>query len=410
MDFAEKKILLGVTGGIAAYKAAELARLLFKAGADVHACMTPSATKFISPLTLEALTGNPVRSEIFSLRNDSSIAHTELGRGMDAAVIAPATADFLGRLAGGLADQLLLNVLMASTMPVLLCPSMNANMWDNPLVQANITRLRAIPRYSFVDPDAGWLACRVVGRGRLPDPPDIAARLARLLTPQDLAGKHVVVSAGPTREWIDPVRFLSNPSTGKMGYAIAEAAWSRGARVTLVSGPSTLETPLGCERVDVETTADLKSAVDSALSTADVLIMAAAPADWRPIQRHTQKQKKRTETQSVELTRTEDVLMGASTSKPAHCVIVGFAAETQQLLENAGEKARKKGVDLLFVNRVGSEAKDTGFGAATNAGVILNGEGQPVAELPVASKRVIADGLLDAVVGLRSTTIPGVTT
>jgi len=391
---SKARILLGVTGGIAAYKAAELARLLFKSGADVHVVMTPSATKFITPLTLEALTGNPVRVEMFSLRDDSSIAHTELGRDMDAAVIAPATADFLGRLAGGLADQLLLNVLMASTMPVLICPSMNAHMWDNPLVQNNLSRLDALDRYTILTPDSGWLACRVVGKGRLPDPPDIVRHLERLLSTDDLRGEHVVVTAGPTREWLDPVRFLSNPSTGRMGYAVAEAAWTRGARVTLVSGPTALEAPLGVDRIEVGSTEDMQRAVQTALPTATMLVMAAAPADFRPPVTHAQKQKKGESDQTLVLTRTPDILASVKDTRPPGCRVLGFAAETENLLANAADKARRKGVDLLFVNRVGGA--DTGFGTATNAGTLLDGAGATVRELPMATKREIADQLLDA--------------
>ena len=389
--FQGKRVLVGVTGGIAAYKGAELVRLLVNAGADVHVVMTQAATKFITPLTLETLSGHPVGTEIFTLGAGSSIEHTELGRGIDAAVVAPATADFLGRLAGGLADELLLNVLMASHMPVLLCPAMNVEMWVNPLVQRNVGILKGIVRYRWLEPDEGALACRVVGRGRLPDPPRIVRHLARLLSPQDFAGRRVVVTAGPTREWMDPVRFLSNPSTGRMGYAVAEAAWERGAQVTLVAGPTELPDPEGVDVVHVDTTTELQSAVGRAMAGADVLVMAAAPADWRPSVVHTRKLKKGDVAREIALERTPDVL--AQLPRDG-AVIVGFAAETGDLATEGREKAIRKRVDLLFANHVFKDGGDTGFASATNAGVILDGLGEIVDEVPLLPKPLVAHRLL----------------
>ncbi len=388
-----KRILVGVTGGIAAYKAAELVRLLDKAGADVHVCMTPSATKFITPLTLETLSGNKVYTDIFALHGDSQIAHTEFGRDMDAAVIAPCTADFLGRLAGGLADQLLLCSLMASTMPVLLCPSMNVEMLRNPLVQRNIELLSGIDRYTVMEPEEGWLACRVEGAGRLPHPQRIVNHLRRLLEPQSLAGKHLVITAGPTREWLDPVRFLSNPSTGRMGYALAEIAWEMGARVTLITGPTNLPLPEGADVRTVETTTDLLDTVEAAVHDVDALIMAVAPADYRPVKRHTHKVKKGEGTATLALERTPDVLATVA-SRIEKTLLVGFSAETRDHAVNAVQKATKKQMDLVFVNDVSPEAQGTGFGTLTNAGILFDRAGEVVDDIRLMSKQDVARRIL----------------
>ena len=390
-----RRILVGITGGIAAYKAAELVRLIVKSGGDPHVVMTQSATRFITPLTLETLSGNPVHTEIFSLDGGGRITHTELTRDMDAAVIAPATADFIGRLAGGLADQLLLCALMASRIPVLLCPAMNVEMWNNPLVQRNLEILRSIDRYRWVEPGTGWLACNVVGAGRLPDPPVILTHLVQTVEPQDLAGRQLVITAGATREWLDPVRFLSNPSTGRMGYALAEAAWERGADVTLLSGSSALDPPEGVDLRTFTTTEDLLSQLRTTVVGADALIMAAAPADWRPTETHDQKQKKVSGDQRLSLTRTPDILASLDAGATLK---VGFAAETQNLETNAKAKVRRKGLDLIFANPVGA-GSDTGFGATTNAGTLLDSSGDVIARFDVPlSKAALAHQILNHVV------------
>ena len=385
------RVLVGVTGGIAAYKAAELVRLLVTAGHDVHVQMTPAAREFITPLTLETLSQNPVATGIFALAGGASIQHTEAGRDAALAVVAPATADFLGRLAGGLADNVILATLMASRMPVLLCPSMNVEMWDNPLVQVNLARLEALERYRVVAPDAGWLACRVEGRGRLPEPARIMRHVARALAPQDLMGRRVVVTAGPTREWLDPVRFLSNASSGRMGYAVAEAAWERGADVVLVTGPTALEAPEGVRVRRVESTADLLDAVTDEAATADALIMAAAPADYRPASRSATKLKKSAPLSALPLERTPDIL--SQVTCPG--VVVGFAAETHDVIENARTKATGKPVALLFANQVGG---GRAFGTEDNEGVLLDGSGAVIGTLGPAPKRAIGHGILDRVV------------
>lgn len=392
-----KRILLGVTGGIAAYKSAELVRALVKSDAEVHVCMTNAATKFITPLTLETLSKNRVRTQIFASGEDSTIEHTEFGRHMDGAVIAPASADFLGRLANGLADQLLLCALMASEMPALLCPSMNHFMWSNPLVQRNVSILSEINRYHWLPPDSGELACNVEGTGRLPDTTRIAAALTKMLSPQDLAGRKLVITAGPTREWLDPVRFLSNPSTGKMGYALAKAAWERGADVQLITGPSALEPPSGVAVNHVNTTQELLAAVRQTLTGADALLMAAAPADYRPEDTQPHKIKKNGTSRTLELLRTPDILksIGAQSNGT---LLLGFAAETQNHRTAAAKKAQNKSLDLIFANDVGSESLNTGFGKDTNGGTLLDGNGQVLEEIGVQSKDEVAHLILNHLV------------
>ena len=395
--FSGRRILVGVTGGIAAYKAAELVRLLQKAGADVHVCMTEAATKFITPLTLETLSGNPVRQNIWDLRSDSSIAHTEWGRDMDAVIVAPATADFLARLALGLADQLLLNVLLASDMPVLLCPSMNDRMWANPLVQQNVTRLQSMDRFTVLTPDTGWLACGVVGAGRLTEPSLIVDALARRLRTPDMDGKRVVVTAGPTREHVDPVRFFSNPSTGRMGFALAYAAWERGADVTLIHGPTQIEPPVQVSAHRIRTTVELLDAVREEVVNADLLLMAAAPADFRPAVTYEQKQRKAGTTTEVELTPNPDVL--GTLAKTEHSAfVVGFAAETENFTRNAAVKARRKRMDLIFVNQVSADERNTGFSSKTNAGSIMDGDGLLIRRVELGPKITVAHSLLDEAV------------
>ena len=392
--FAGRRILVGITGGIAAYKSAELVRLLQKAGAEVHVCMTPAATKFITPLTLETLTGNPVRHTIWDLSSDSTIAHTEWGRDMDAVVVAPATADFLARLAHGLADQLLLNVLLASEMPVVLCPSMNDRMWVNPLVQQNVRRLDAMDRFTILTPDTGWLACGVVGTGRLSEPAHIVDALAARLQHSDLSGKRVVVTAGPTREHFDPVRFLSNPSTGRMGFAIAYAAWERGADVRLICGPTEVEPPVQVATRRIRTTVELLEAVKEEIAHADLLLMAAAPADYRPAETYPQKQKKTDAVGEWVVTSNPDILTSIAAVEHS-AFVIGFAAETQEITQRAADKVRRKKMDLIFANQVSADLQDTGFSSPTNAGSIIDSQGVVVRHVELGPKVSVAHALLD---------------
>ncbi len=403
MPLQNRQILLGITGGIAAYKAAELARNLVRAGADVHVVMTESATRFITPLTLEALTGNPVGTSLWSTRagaeqDSREIHHTEAGRHADAIVIAPATANFIGRTAHGLADDLLSSILLASNCPVLLAPAMNAEMWKNPLVQRNLETLQSLDRYHTVGPGVGELACRVTGPGRLAEPREILESLERVLRDQsstrDLEGHRIVVTAGPTREHIDPVRFLSNPSTGRMGFALANAAAQRGAAVTLVHGPVDGDIAPSIERVPVISAEEMLQAVETALEGADVLVMAAAVADWRPTLSAEHKQKKSEGPLALEMVRTPDILQ--ETAGWPGLMRVGFAAETQDLLEHARDKLERKKLDILIANLVGPSAEGTGFGTETNGGWILTNQGRET-ELPLLSKSAFADQILDSI-------------
>lgn len=394
--FRDKRIVLGVCGGIAAYKAVELLRLLVKAGADVHVVMTHHAREFVAPLTFQTLSGNPVNCELFDLIQEREIGHISLADRADLFIIAPATANVIGKLANGLADDLLTTTLMATRAPVLLVPAMNTNMWENPIYQENQARL-ARHGYHFMAPAVGGLACGWEGRGKLPDPADIFDFAEPLVGTQELAGKKVLVTAGPTREELDPVRYLGNHSSGKMGYAVARAARNRGARVVLVSGPVALPPPQGVELLKVVSAREMAAAVFSRCDHADVIIKAAAVADFRPVSRETGKIKKgQTEGVTLELVRNPDILAELGTRKGKY-LLVGFAAETGNLLVNARKKLKEKNLDLIVANDV-TEA-GSGFGADTNS-VRLIGRDREIESLPCLAKGEVADRLLDRVVEL----------
>ena len=394
----QRRVLLAVSGGIAAYKAPELVRRLKDAGADVHVMLTTAGAKFVSPLSLEVVSGHPVGVGLWETDAESGIVHTDLGKDADVILVAPATANLIGRIRQGLADDLVTTTIMACQTPVMLCPSMNTEMLNNPLVQENLTALTAMDRYTLVDPSAGELACGVVGPGRLPDPPEIIEALGRLLRPRDLDGVRLTVTAGPTREALDPVRFVTNHSTGTMGFALARAAAQRGADVTLIAGPVALATPPGvARRVDIVTASDIAAAVDAAWERTDVLVMAAAVADYRPRAVADQKLKKGEGDLTLALERTTDVL--ASTARlPGRDrkVVIGFAAETEHLEVNARGKLERKGLDAIVANDV--SASDTGFGAGDNVGLVVTREGaSPLARAPKAS---FAHAVLDRLVPL----------
>jgi len=322
------------------------------------------------------------------------IQHTDLGRDSDLILVAPATANTIGRVAAGLADTLLVSLIMASHTPVLFAPAMNVEMWNNPIVQRNLAALRALGRYDVVPPETGELACGVLGAGRLAPIPDIVAHARRALAPHDLAGRHVLVTAGPTREPIDPVRFVTNHSTGKMGYALAQAAWERGARVTLVSGPVDLPAPVGLERVPVTTAAQMAAAVLDRAAAADALLMVAAVADYRPATVATAKIKKTAEPRSLALERTTDILAAvserrAATGRPG--LVLGFAAETEDVEAHATAKLEQKGLDFILANHVGQS--EGGFGDDRNAGVLLGRSGFRVV-FPLQDKAALAHGIL----------------
>lgn len=395
MNLQGKTIVLGVTGGIAVYKAVELLRLLTKAGATVHVIMTRAATEFVTPLTFQTLSGNPVHTELFNLIQEQEIGHISLADRADALVIAPATANCIGKLAGGIADDLLTTTAMATKAPVLLAPAMNVNMYEHPAYQENEQRLRRLG-YRMVDPEPGLLACGWQGKGRLAAPEVIFEAICRLLAPQDLSGQTILMTAGPTREELDPIRFISNHSSGRMGYALAQAAQRRGARVILVSGPVALEPPQGVELVAVESACQMQQAVMAQVVDCTVVIKAAAVADYRPVLRRDQKIKKQGERLVVELERNPDILadLGRMEKRP---LLVGFAAETTELQAHAAAKLTAKNLDMVVANDVTQEG--AGFNVSTNVCQLLFRDGR-VEPLVLMSKEALADLILDRVLDL----------
>jgi len=393
----DKTIVLGVSGGIAVYKAVEVLRLLTKAGADVHVVMTANACEFVTPLTFQTLSKNPVHTALFDLYQEREIGHISLAERADLFMVAPATANLIGKIANGLADDLLTTSLMATRAPVLICPAMNTNMYLNPLYQRNHRRLTDTG-YQLLEPASGELACGWQGQGKLPDPQLIFAAVCRLLAPGDLTGVKLLVTAGPTREDIDPVRYLSNYSSGKMGYAIAAAAAARGAQVTLISGPVSLMPPAGVDMVAVTTALEMQQALETRFDATDVVIKAAAVADYRPAQRASQKIKKQADMLTLHLEKNPDLLAKLGQRK-THQLLIGFAAETENLLENAATKLRSKNLDLIVANDV--SAPGSAFGGDTNQVKFLFADGQ-VEELPLLTKDQVAHLLLDRIVKLRA--------
>ncbi len=391
----DKTIVVALSGGIACYKGAELVRLLVRGGAKVRVVMTEAAQQFITPLTLQTLSGHPVATQLFDLTQESEIGHIHLADSADAFVVAPATANVIAKLAHGLADDMLTTIALATRAPVLVAPSMNVNMYEHAATQENLATLRR-RGVTIVEPGEGFLACGWEGKGRLSEPADIVREIERRLVPQDLAGRRVVVTAGPNREALDPVRFLSNKSTGKMGFACAAAAWQRGAQVELIAGPTSLTTPYGVTRHEATTAADMRDAVVKAFEMADVLIMSAAVADYRPAKVAPQKLKKQGGTLQLELVRTVDILAEIAPKKGKR-LVVGFAAETQDVLANAASKLTRKGLDLIVANDVAGS--DTGFAVDTNAVTILDSGGGRE-DIPLMSKADVADRILDRVARL----------
>jgi phosphopantothenoylcysteine decarboxylase / phosphopantothenate---cysteine ligase len=394
--YAGSRILLGVTGGIASYKSAWLARLLTKAGAEVDVVMTRAATEFVGAITFEALTGRPVHVGMFE--QGRALDHIALARGSTAIVVAPATADFLARAATGQADDLLTSVLLAANCPVLLVPAMNDHMWAHPQTKHNVAHVETLG-YRVLAPDEGALAAgEGTGPGRMPEPETIFAHVGRLLEPRgSLSGKRVVVTAGPTREAIDPVRFISNHSSGKMGVALASAAWRRGADVTLVSGPMSVDAPTAVGVTTVESTSDMEAAIDSALPSADVLIMAAAPADFRPSSVAPSKIKKTDAPTPISLAPTPDILKSTRERRRQGSVVVGFALETNDALANGRRKLESKDLDMIVVND--ATEPGAGFGTDTNRVTLIARDGAETA-LPLMSKADVADAILDRVEAL----------
>ncbi len=390
-----KTVVLGVSGGIAVYKAVELLRLLIKARAEVHVVMTKSACEFVTPLTFQTLSHNPVHTELFDLYQEQEIGHISLADRADLFLVAPATANLVGKLANGLADDLLLTSLMATKAPVLLCPAMNTNMYEDQRYQRNHHQLLA-DGFHLLEPISGDLACGWQGKGKLPDPQQIFETACKLLVPGDLSGVRILVTAGPTREEIDPVRYLSNHSSGKMGYAIARSAAARGADVTLISGPVALDEPFGIRTLQITSTLEMQQLLMERYEDSDVVIKAAAVADYRPVQKAQQKIKKKTEEFSLQLEKNPDLLAELGQCKKKQ-ILVGFAAETENLLENATAKLKKKNLDMIVANDVTAEG--AGFGSETNLVNFLFADGRKEA-LPLQSKDKVADVLLDRVLEL----------
>ena len=389
----EKNIVVGVTGGISAYKAVEVLRLLVKGGARTRVAMTAHATKFVTPLTFEALSGNKVVWDMWDAGTDP-MDHIAWGQEADLVIIAPATANFIGKMANGLADDFLSTLVLAATAKVLVCPAMNSRMFENPVVQENMRRLME-RGYTVMPPAEGDLACGAEGLGRLPEPDDIVDQAAFLLAEHDLAGLKMLVTAGATTEAIDPVRYMTNRSSGKMGYALARAAGLRGAEVILVSGPTHLRPPRNVAFRRVNTAEEMRQAVLGHRATCDVILKAAAVLDYKPRQTSAHKIKKLEEIQTLELVRNPDILAELGCTKEnRRCLLVGFAAETQDLLANASEKLRQKNLDMIVANDVSRE--DAGFEVDTNVVRLLYRDGQ-VEELPLMTKQEVADHVLDRI-------------
>jgi len=399
------RITLGVTGGVAAYKAAELVRRLQKEDFSVQVVMTRSAREFITPLTFAALTGQKVITDLFAgaaasgeANLESAIEHIAVAQRTDLLLVAPATADILAKFARGIADDFLTTLYLATAAPVVVAPAMNVNMWDHAATQENIEMLRARGVH-IVDPDEGYLACGMTGAGRLAGQEEIVKAVREVLhVRRDLEGQTILVTAGPTREDLDPVRFLTNRSSGKMGYAVAEAAARRGARVSLITGPTALETPAGVERVDVRTAEEMHRAVIERFRNSSIAILAAAVADYRPAEKHTEKIKKSAESLSISLIPTTDILADVAKNKGDR-LVVGFAAETDHVAENARKKLTTKNADLIVANDVTAEG--AGFDSDTNIVTLFSRDGRDLA-LPKLGKSEVAQRILDEVVRLHT--------
>ena len=392
----QRTIVLGVSGGIACYKAVELVRLLVVQGYAVQVILTRGATEFVTPLTFQTLSGRPVATETFNLTQESEIGHINLADSADLFVIAPATANVIGKIAGGIADDLLTTVVMATVAPVLIAPAMNVHMYENPILQENIRKLRRIG-YHFLEPAEGYLACGYEGKGRLPEPERILEEIQRLLKKKDLIGEKLLITAGPNREPLDPVRYISNRSSGKMGYALARAGLRRGAEVTLVSGPTELDPPAGARLIWVTTAAEMRKAVLDEYANCTAVIMAAAVADYHPAQFASKKIKRGEGAIEIRFEPNPDILKELGANKNGK-VLVGFAAETEQLIANAEKKLRDKNLDMIVANNV-SEA-GSGFDGDTNMATILD-RGGIVRSLPLMSKDDLADEIYDSLLALK---------
>lgn len=408
-SFTEKKVALGVSGGIAAYKAVEVLRGLQQAGCTVRVGMTRRACEFIQPLTFRALSGSHVIVDDYAPDNPDPIAHITFSQTVDLFLIAPATANIIGKLANGIADDFLTSTYLASTSPVLIAPAMNTSMWHHPATQRNLRQLRS-DGVHVIEPDDGEMACGTIGPGRLSEPERIVAAALEILQSseneraRDLAGEHVLITVGATREAIDPVRFLSNNSSGRMGFAIAEAAKRRGARVTMVAGATTTAPPDDAVLVRVDSAAEMHAAVMNELSDASVFIGAAAVADYRPVERSSRKIKKTQSSLSLVLERTPDILRDVANAKPDGLLVIGFAAETENVLAYAREKLTAKNLDAIVANDITQDG--VGFDTVTNEVTIISRDRKAPVHVPRMAKTNVANIILDEVVRLRARVKP----
>jgi len=394
--FEGKNIIVGVTGGIAAYKSCDLVRQLVKGNASVQVVMTQNATEFVTPLTMQTLSGNRVALKTFDLAWEAEIGHISLADNSDVIVIAPASASFIGKITSGIADSLLATVILAAKCPIILCPAMNVNMYSNPAVQENLTKLRQ-RGLIIIEPGEGELACGWEGKGRLPEIDDIVYEIEAALTPKDLNGEKVLVTAGATREHIDPVRFISNPSSGKMGYALANEARKRGAQVKLISGKTDLTPPYGVELIHTESASDMYDAVIKHLKWSTIVIKAAAVGDYTPQIKQNGKIKKESGKKTIELKQTRDILKEVGGKKNGR-IVIGFAAESENLIKNAKEKLKSKKADMIVANNILEPG--AGFEKDTNRVHLLYGGNTE--ELPLMSKSDIAQKVLDRISSIKS--------
>ncbi|MCR5254785.1 MAG: bifunctional phosphopantothenoylcysteine decarboxylase/phosphopantothenate--cysteine ligase CoaBC [Acetatifactor sp.] len=389
-----KTVVLGVTGSIAAYKTASLASALKKLNCDVHVIMTKNAVNFINPITFETLTGNKCLIDTFDRNFEFNVEHVALAKAADIFVVAPASANVIGKIAGGIADDMLTTTILGCKCPVLVAPAMNTNMYDNPILQDNLDKLRRFG-YRIIEPAEGYLACGDTGKGKMPEPEELLEYIKlEIAEKKDLAGKRIVITAGPTIEKLDPVRFISNHSTGKMGYALAAECARRGADVTLVSGPVAIKAPMGVELVKINSAREMASAVKERFSCTDIVIKAAAVADYRPVSVSSEKIKKSDSDMSIELERTEDILKYLGEHKAPGQIVCGFSMETENLIDNSRAKLNKKNCDMIVANNL--KVAGAGFGTDTNVVTLITAEGET--ELEIMSKEMVAHRIMDEIV------------
>lgn len=395
MGLKDKNILIGICGGIAAYKVCELVRLFKKDGANVKVIMTKNAAKFVTPLTLQTLSQNRVYIDLFESEKFYDIEHIALSEWADVFVVAPATANVIGKFANGICDDLLTTTFLAFNRPILIIPAMNSNMFENKIVQRNIKKLKKVG-INFLEPESGFLACGVYGKGRYPDNNKIVMEVERLVTKKDLKGYKILITAGPTREYLDPVRFISNRSSGKMGYALAEEGYKRGARVTLISGPVNIKTYSDIEIINVESAMNMFEEVQRRFLDFDILIFSAAVADYRPKVYSSSKIKKEVNSGfTIELEKNPDILKFVGENKKDEQIIVGFSAETNNIIENSKKKLIEKNADLIVTNNVLQEG--AGFDVDTNIVTLISNNN--IVELPMLSKKEVANRIYDYIIG-----------